>query len=77
MLNRRSVSDTHVVKLSRATREIGRFFSQPDDRPRGYVVFRAVLEVSFFAQKSKRDLELLPTCCSLTTACLLPPRRSD
>ncbi|KTF97039.1 hypothetical protein cypCar_00024692 [Cyprinus carpio] len=36
MLNRRSVSDTHVLKLSRATREIGRFFSQPDDRPRGH-----------------------------------------
>ncbi|XP_026076262.1 cAMP-specific 3',5'-cyclic phosphodiesterase 4D-like isoform X11 [Carassius auratus] len=36
MLNRRSVSDTHMLKRTRATREIGRFFSQPDDRRRGH-----------------------------------------
>lgn len=61
MLNRRCVSDTHVLKRARAAREIGRFFSQPDDRRRGYVVFRAVLEVSFYAQKPRRDLKLLST----------------
>lgn len=38
MLNRRSVSDTHMLKRTRVAREIGRFFSLPDDRRRGYVV---------------------------------------
>ncbi|XP_077099916.1 3',5'-cyclic-AMP phosphodiesterase 4D-like isoform X12 [Siphateles boraxobius] len=36
MLNRRSVSDTHMLKRSRVAREIGRFFSLPDDRRRGH-----------------------------------------
>ncbi|XP_051971456.1 cAMP-specific 3',5'-cyclic phosphodiesterase 4D-like isoform X7 [Xyrauchen texanus] len=36
MLNRRSVSDTHVLKRTRAVREIGRFFSLPDDKRRGH-----------------------------------------
>ncbi|XP_065119630.1 3',5'-cyclic-AMP phosphodiesterase 4D isoform X11 [Paramisgurnus dabryanus] len=34
MLNRRIVSDTHMLKRTRSLREIGRFFSQPDDRRR-------------------------------------------
>ncbi|XP_055063467.2 3',5'-cyclic-AMP phosphodiesterase 4D isoform X8 [Misgurnus anguillicaudatus] len=34
MLKRRTVSETHMLKRTRAMREIGRFFSQPDDRRR-------------------------------------------
>lgn len=46
MLNRRSFSDTHVLKRTRTARGIGRFFSQPNDLRRGYVAFRALLETT-------------------------------
>lgn len=82
MLNRRSVSDTHMLKRTRATREIRRFFSQPDDRRRGYMVFRAFLRSRSLLKNpdvtsnSSQQIQRIHTP-AYSTAYLLPPRCSD